>query len=476
MTYERLAWRRAMRSWLVPRVVLPAYERLTGRRLWTRFQEMRTLQWRSPDELAARAATRLRVLLVHAYRHVPYYRELFDAAGVDPAEVRRVEDLPRLPPTTKVALRARPPGEIVADDRPAPRRFRAATSGSTGFPFEICGDPTSADETLASYLLFLEWAGAALWQTRIDLGVRLGRSYHSAPWMVSKVGRPLRRLVLGEDVRALLGLELTAAELAAIVTRIPTHRGYYVRAYPTCAVELGTRLLAADVRLPVPPRVVISISETLTAAREAVIARAFQARVVNHYSCWEALHVAQTCPDNPAVLHVNSERAVFWVSRADGTAAGPGEPGRLQLTVLSNYVQPFVNYDIGDWGQEAGICPCGRGWPTLTGLEGRTSEVIRTSSGRLVSAILLNQLPSLGSRTAEVWEYQAEQIAPDQIVLRVVPAPGFTSGTAAAIQAEIQECLGDDVALRLDVVDRILPEPSGKRPVIVSRVRNAVDV
>jgi len=462
-------------SWLVPRLVFPVYERLTGRRLWTTVQELRELQWRSPGELAARAAGRLRALLVHAQRHVPYYRELFGAAGVDPGAIRGLEDLARLPATTKAALRARLPDDIVADDRPARRRFTATTSGSTGFPFEIRGDPASADETLASYLFFLEWAGAALWQTRIDLGVRLGRSYHAAPWVVSRAGRPFRRLVLGEDVRAMLGPDLTAVEFCAVVSRIPVRRGYFVRAYPAYAAELGARLLAADVELPAAPSVVISCSETLTAARAAVIARAFRTRVVNHYSSWEAMHVAQTCPDNPAVLHVNSERVVFWVARADGTPAEPGEPGRLLLTVLSNYVQPFVNYDIGDWGATAGACPCGRGWPTLVALEGRTSEVIRTPSGRVLSAILLNQLPSVGGRAAEIWEYQAEQTASDQVVLRVVPAPSFTSSTADALRAELQACLGGDVTLRVEVVDRIPSEPSGKRPVIVSSARSLVD-
>jgi phenylacetate-CoA ligase len=463
-------------SWIVPHVVFPAFERLTGRRLWTRVQDMRALQWRSPDELAARAAQRLRALLVHAYRHVGHYRRLFDAAGVDPATIRGVEDLPRVPLTTKSALRASPPGDVVADDRPADDRFTVTTSGSTGCAFQIRGDPASADETLASYLFFLDWAGAALWHTRVDVGVRLGRSHHTAPWVASNVGRPLRRLLLGEDVRTLIGVDLTPSDFRAAIARIPSRRGYYVRAYPSYAAELAARLLASDVELPAAPRVVISCSETLTATRAAVIARAFRAPVVNHYSSWEALHVAQTCPDNPAVLHVNSEVAVFWVARADDTPAAPGEPGRLQLTVLSNYVQPFVNYDIGDWGATAGACPCGRGWPTLTGLEGRTSEVIRTPSGRVVSAILLNQLPSLGSRPVEVWEYQAEQTAPDEVILRVVPGPRCSERTVTALRAEVQQCLGDGVTLRVDVVDRIPPDPSGKRPVIVSRVGSVARV
>jgi phenylacetate-CoA ligase len=163
---------------------------------------------------------------------VPYYRELFAAAAFDPAGVRGPDDLVRLPVTTKAALRARPARDVVADDRPARRRFAVWTSGSTGFPFEIIGDPESADETLASYLLFLEWAGAALWQTRVDLGVRLGRSFPTAPWLRSGVTRLLRRLLLGEDVRRILAPGLTAAELRAFVARIPARRGYFIRADP----------------------------------------------------------------------------------------------------------------------------------------------------------------------------------------------------------------------------------------------------
>jgi phenylacetate-CoA ligase len=457
-------------------VVFPAYERLSGRRFWTLLQELRELQWRSPDEVASRAVGRVQALLVHAQRHVPYYRALFGAAAIDPRGIRRVEDLAGLPVTTKAALRARPRDDVVADDRPALRRFVARTSGSTGFPFEVQGDPETADETLASYLHFLEWAGSALWHTRVDLGVRLGRSFHSAPWLRSRATRALRRLLLGEDVRSVLSLDLTAADLNALVSLIPAHRGYFVRAYPAYAAELGTRLLSDGVELPRAPRVVISCSETLTAAREAVIARAFGARVVNHYSTWEALHLAQTCPDNPAVLHVNPERAIFWVARADGTPAPQGESGRLIWTVLGNYVQPFVNYDIEDRAAAGGPCPCGRGWPTLVGLEGRTGEVIRTPSGRLVSAILLNQLPRLNGGTAPVWEYQVEQIRADRVVLHLVPAPGFTDADQEALREELQTCLGADVTLRLDVAVRIEPERSGKRPVIVTRVRPEDDV
>ena len=314
----------ALYAWLVPRVVLPAYERLTGRRLWTEVRRLRELQWRSPAELEAHAIDRLRPLLAHAAAHVPFYRELFGDAGVDPRRIRSTEDLARLPIVDKAALRRRSPDDVTASNLRARRRWKSVTSGSSGFPFEFYADPAAADETLGSYLFFLEWAGAALWQTRLDLGVRQGRSWGTAPWLASRASRLGRRLMIGEDIRLLLAADLGPEELCAVVARIHRRTGYFIRAYPAYAGRLAAALVDRGIELPRSPTVVISSSETLTGARAAAIRQAFRAPVVNHYSCWEVLHLAQTCPDNPEVLHVNVDRAISWVARADGTPARRG--------------------------------------------------------------------------------------------------------------------------------------------------------
>src|SRR5687768_7123620 len=40
---------------------------------------------------------RLRVVVRHAYEHVPYYRELFGRHGIRPESIDGVADLPRIP-------------------------------------------------------------------------------------------------------------------------------------------------------------------------------------------------------------------------------------------------------------------------------------------------------------------------------------------------------------------------------------------
>src|SRR5215210_1794163 len=123
-----------MRRRLAARVVIPLYERLSGHHPWTELRRLRELQWRSPEELEARALAKLRPLLAHAYTHVSHYRDLFARAGLHPDDVRTVEDLSRLPLTGKAELRAGFPSRTVADNVPAHRRQKSSTSGSTGFP------------------------------------------------------------------------------------------------------------------------------------------------------------------------------------------------------------------------------------------------------------------------------------------------------------------------------------------------------
>ena len=78
----------------------------------------------------------------------------------------------------------------------------------------------------------------------------------------------------------------------------------------------------------------------------------------------------------------------------------------------------------------------GRPCPASKGARARLSACCPAASSRQFSA---TSSPRWVAGLAELWEYQAEQTAPDQVVLRVVPAPRFTASTVAALRAEIEE-------------------------------------
>jgi phenylacetate-CoA ligase len=397
---------------------------------------------------------------------VPFYRERFREAGVRPETLRTLDDLAPLPITRKAALRDSPADHTLADNVPASRRLATITSGSTGFPFAFLRDAAGVDGIIAAHLLSLEWAGAAIWQTRIDIGTSADRPMASAVPPPSRLEWRARRALLGEAVITLSGVALAPEEFVAHSLSV-SRRGYFVRGYTAYLARLAWRMLEAETKVPFPPRVVMIGGEPLSEHDARAIGRAFGCPVVNQYAAWEVPHMAQTCPDNPAMLHVNSERVALRVVGDDGRSVAPGTRGRIVVTALDNYVMPFINYEIGDAGVAGPACPCGRGFPTLLRVEGRLGEAIRMPSGRLFSPAILDRVFRYCSDA--VWEYQAERTADDVLTVRVVPTSRFMPETAATLRAALAETAGPGMEIRIDIVAEIPLEPSGKRFVIRPR-------
>lgn len=80
---------------------------------------------------------KLRQVIDHAYRKVPYYRNLFQRAGILPLDIRTAADLKKIPLTTKKEFKNTPPDQLLSRRAKEARLGVFKTSGSTGFPLVI---------------------------------------------------------------------------------------------------------------------------------------------------------------------------------------------------------------------------------------------------------------------------------------------------------------------------------------------------
>ena len=87
----------------------------------------------SVDELRGTQLERLQRTVRAAYANVPHYRAAFDRAGVHPDDVRSLDDVARMPFTSKADLRANYPFRMFAVPRERVVRVHAS-SGTTGRP------------------------------------------------------------------------------------------------------------------------------------------------------------------------------------------------------------------------------------------------------------------------------------------------------------------------------------------------------
>jgi len=96
-------------------------------------ESLEPIERASIDELRAVQLERLRWSVAHAYENVPHYRRAFDDRGVHPSDIKALDDLDRLPFTTKADLRDNYPFGMFAVPREQIVRIHAS-SGTTGKP------------------------------------------------------------------------------------------------------------------------------------------------------------------------------------------------------------------------------------------------------------------------------------------------------------------------------------------------------
>jgi phenylacetate-CoA ligase len=154
--------------------------------------------------------------------------------------------------------------------------------------------------------------------------------------------------------------------------------------------------------------------------------------------------------------------------RSDGSPAEDGETGRIVLTDLWNYARPFIRYDTGDLAARVvGHCRCGRGFPLLGPIDGRTNECLTTPSHKVIRpSTLAYYLFVYNGHSDEVRHYQIVQEGNRRVTLLVVPGDGWNESATARLRDGMSRLLGPGVETGVRTVAEIPPERSGKRPII----------
>lgn len=436
---------------------------------------MQQAQWLPEADLLARAQPRLARLLTHAAVNVPFYRDTYRRLGLAPDALRTPADLRRLPIIGKATFRQGPPERFRASNIPPHAAVRLVTSGSTGEPFAFVVDRNKLPIIFASHLFYDSWYGLR----PFAWGVRIGSPSSPSPrpsglpvWLRlrQEVSRRLQHVYERFTQTKIPVWSFDERQAEEIHRRLEALQPVYIYSGASTLAALADILLRRGLVLTRPPRGVISIAETLTLTRRRLIEAYFKAPIINRYGLREQGYwCAQSCPEAPEQFHVNTELVVLEVVRPDGSPAAPGETGRLLVTDLFNYSMPFIRYDTGDLGVSAtGPCACGRGFPRLGPIEGRSHECIQTPSGQVVTPSRWSHFLFVHKTeyVAAVSHYQLEWHPPDRARLLIVPTDSFDEGTRERLRNDVAWLLGPNVAVSVETVTEIPPERSGKRPLV----------
>ena len=409
---------------------------------------LRLLRGRLPsaDELAAIRLRRLRAMLRWAGERVPYYTDLFAGAGFDPATVTSVEDLRRVPISTRDQL-------VEAGERGLARGFapasaiRVGTSGSSGRPWSVLR--ARGDERLrrAVELRSMRHAGIRARDTVATLGPLRERPLGT----LGRLG--LYRTV---QVSPLLPAEEQARRLREI-------RPDVVWAYPSALRSLlrETGSLSALVR----PRLLVTAAEPLDdVLRRQLVEEAPDLQIRNFYGSVECGRIAWECAAGEG-LHVNADCLILETAD-DVEVEGAGRS--VVITNLLSSAMPIVRYRLGDLVEFVGRpCSCGVALPLIRPPVGREWDALELPSGRVLSPwgfnIFLRRLDGL--RQFRVVQSDLDRVV-FQLRFATLPAPGSLD----ALRERAADHLGEPMRIEIERVEAFEEGPLKFRT-FVSHVR-----
>jgi phenylacetate-CoA ligase len=433
-----------------------------------------------PEEVRALQNRRLRLVVEHAFKTVPFYRAL-GRDGFDPQTIRTVEDLARLPMIDGSDL-ADDPMQFVCDTFRAQGREVFKTSGSTsGLRKPIFWDHASlllrAARGERDRRVIAELSGES-WTAMIAREFLTSELRHFVARLAGiDTERHQRLLILPADFSS--RTQRTIYSEKSLIPRRPVHYHHlpptvpfkvavkHVRAIrPRVVLSFGSYVdqflhyvHANGQNLPMP-RLWVYLGDRISPGARA-LAEELGCRLYSVYGAMEAGTIGFQCEEREG-FHLNTDLCAVRVVGDSGEDLPPGESGGVVISPLDNRAMILLNYQLGDRATlSEDPCPCGRTLPLLTQMEGRQSEMIRLGDGREITSITIEAMFSaLLRRTVQA---QLAQDVPGTLCWRVVPIAGESRGDLErAMKERALSVLGSDTRLEVSFVDRIPLTGAGK--------------
>jgi len=382
----------------------------------------------SIPELRDLQLERLKEVCERTNHRIPFYYQAFRKAGVKPKDINSLEDLSRLPFTTKDDLRdnypfglfAVPPSDIVEIHTSSGTTGKPIVGGYTHRDIELwsevmarcltCSGTTKDDVVQNAYGYGLFTGG---------LGVHYGARRIGASVIPISGGNTKRQIMIMQDFGSTiltctpsytLFLAEVAAEMGMTFERMSLKAGNF-GAEPwsenmRVEIERKLKLLALDI---------YGLTEIIGPG------------VANECQVKEGLHIFED--------HFLPE----IIDPATGKSLPPGQAGELVITTLTKEAMPLIRYrtrDITALIPQA--CPCGRTMVRMKRIMGRTDDML------IIRGV--NVFPS----QIEAVLMQMEETEPHyQIVVDRVGALDELE-----IQVEVNEGIFSDQIKRLEDIER----------------------
>jgi len=411
-------------------------------------------QWLKPPKLRMLQRKRLRAILKHAYENVQIYHEKFDSVGIKPDDIKTVEDLSKLPFTTKKEVWSGIPDQSIAKGYHINECVKMSTSGTSGGPMPVYYDKR-----------FSDYFSAASYRSRKAIGI----SPLDKVFRIQFGGPPSRNQGAGKETS---GVKHRSRWKTSLGLAYNLFKGFQKTSYITYSADdvildiieyqpkvlIGNpsylRLIAETINdmgiRDFHPKVLRSRGEVLDEPTRKFLESSFGREVFDQYGANEVGSISWECRRKEG-QHIDADLLILEIVR-DGEPVGPCERGEIVVTGLLNYAMPLIRYRVGDIGiLDDEQCSCGRSLPLLKSIEGRAVDCFTLPDGRNVTPkVIMTAIQG----TPGVSRYQAVQESRNKVTIELMKYKNDPDVSISELTARCHEVLGENMEIEVFVGTR----------------------
>ncbi|MFC1956399.1 phenylacetate--CoA ligase family protein, partial [Chloroflexota bacterium] len=321
------------------------------------FDELETMPVAARDEYLNQ---RLSETVAHAYRHAPAIKNTLDKAGINPAQIRTIKDLEKMPVTRKNDLielqKTNPPygGFLAIPTKDVERVF--LSPGPVYEPIQHSG---------------IKWFARAFWAAGFRKGdiVVNTFTYHMSP----------AGILFHEAIRD-CGATAVPTGTGNTDIQIKTMHDLSVSGFVGTPTFLMTVIKRAEemgynFRRDFSLQRTWFTGEMLPASLRKTFEEGYKIDTYQAYAVTEpGGAIAYECREKSG-MHLMDDYVVEIVDHETGKQLGPGEVGEIVVTPIHNKTWGLIRFGTGDMSSYiTQPCPCGRTAHKLTGIIGRTAD------------------------------------------------------------------------------------------------------
>ncbi|RJR32714.1 MAG: phenylacetate--CoA ligase [Deltaproteobacteria bacterium] len=322
---------------------------------------------RPREELRALQLQRLQAVVSRVYHMVPFYRRRLDEAGVKPEDIRSLDDLHRIPYTTKQDIRDNYPFAMFAAPMDQIVRIHAS-SGTTGKPTPVAYTQRDIDMWAEMMARTLAAGGAHAGDiVHVSYGYGLFTGGLGAHYGAERLGAAVIPVSGGQTRRQVMLIQDFGP---TVLCCTPSFALYLAEVGREMGVDFKKSKL----------RVGIFGAEPWSDAMRTEIEARLHLDALDIYGLSEILGpgVAIECVEAKRGLHIFEDHFLpEIINPTTLEPLPPGETGELVITTITKEAFPLLRYRTRDiTSLDYAPCKCGRTMARIGRLQGRSDDML----------------------------------------------------------------------------------------------------